>query len=886
MKKMKSVRYIAGVIGLLAILSGCRKEQENLMPKKMDHEEISSSVVAGMMRVKVDEDLAEKLIAVADDNGNVSSEGISALKLDGLEIKSIKTTFHIGGKFLERQKEAGLHLWFDVEYDKNELMTKASVNFSQIDGVDYLEPIYIPVKTDVTMNDPEYSVQWHYHSTGQGSALKGMDIKLQEAWDKYGIFGNSNVIVAIIDSGVDYEHPDLIGNIWTNEAELNGTPGVDDDGNGYKDDVHGYNFVAGSAEIHPEDHGTHVAGTVAAVNNNGIGVCGVAGGRYPEKGVRLMCLQIMDAKYPDKGATLARVMQYAAENGAVIAQNSWGYKNDVTTMPSADRDAIDYFINNAGLDSDKKQIGPMKGGLVVFAAGNDSQDYAWPAQYDKVLSVASIGPDGKAAYYTNYGSWVNVCAPGGNMRLVEGGIYSTLPGGKYGYLQGTSMACPHVSGLAALVLSASGGPGYTNDDLFKAIVNSCDESIYKYNSSMNGLLGKGMINALNALSSISTIAPEKISHLEVEAKSNTLNFTADLPVDPDADYAYCYKVYYSTSPFTEMDHSSASFASFVASMQEQTEEGYRKFTLKGLKFNTEYYYGVVAADFAGNESPMTEITKITTGGNTAPVISVDNQSPVELEAFGKEERIYTGSDPDGHAVSFSWTCDEPAAVTFTRMQDDVLMVEISGVKSSPGAHKYVVTLSDEYDMSTILEVPYMVKVNHAPNVTSEIGMVAVNGLKGECIVDVNDWFADEDNENLYAVVNVADRSLVSTSVDGSKVKFTGKKIGRTNVTLSAADSKGEFASQTFTLVVRDSSNPLDVYPNPATEYINVRPGDEKIDADVVIYNMAGSEVCRLTAGLGINMPLKMDVNRLAPGRYTVSVRVGGKLYGTSEFVKK
>ena len=886
MKKMKTVRYIAGVIGILAILAGCRKEQEGASPAPVQAEEPSSSAVPGMIRIKVDSELAGKLLAAADADGNVSADGASALKLDGLDVKSVRTTFHIGGKFLKSQKEAGLHLWFDVEYDKAEPLTKAAADFSNVAGVEYLEPIYVPVRTDVIMNDPDYSVQWHYHSTGQGSALKGMDIKLQEAWDKYGVFGNSNVIVAILDSGVDYTHPDLAGNIWTNEAELNGTAGVDDDGNGYKDDVHGYNFVAGSAEIHPEDHGTHVAGTVAAVNNNGVGVCGVAGGRYPENGVRLMCLQIMDANYPDKGATLARVMQYAAENGAVIAQNSWGYKNDVTTMPTADKDAIDYFINNAGLDANKNQVGPMKGGLVVFAAGNDSQNYAWPAQYDKVLSVASIGPDGKAAYYTNYGPWVDVCAPGGNMRLVEGGIYSTLPGGKYGYLQGTSMACPHVSGLAALVLSASGGPGYTNQDLFKAVVNSCDESIYKYNQSMDGQLGKGMINALNALSSISTVAPEKISHLEVSAKSNTLTFTADLPKDPDADYAYCYKVYYSTSAFTEVDHSSASLATFVASMQEQTEEGYRKFTLKGLKFNTEYYYGVVAADFAGNESPMTEISRITTGSNTAPVISVDDESPVELESFGKAERVYTGADSDGHAVSFSWTCDEPAAVTFTRMGDDVLHVEISGVKSTPGAHKYIITLKDEYDMPAVLEVPYMVKVNHAPTVSSEIGVLTVNGVKGECTVDVNAWFSDEDNETLFAVANVADRSIVSTSIDGSNVKFTGRKTGRTSVTLYAADAKGESASQTFTLVVRDSSSPIDVYPNPATDYINVRPGDGKIDAEVVIFTAAGSEVSRVSAEAGINAPLRMDVKSLAPGRYTVSVRTGGKVYGTSGFVKK
>lgn len=885
MKKMKKTLYIAGFIGLFVVAAGCAREQEGIGASASRPEESTSSAVPGMIRLKVNEDLAETLIAAADEDGNVSAEAAAALRIEGVAVKAVSTTFHIGGPFLKQQKESGLHRWFDVEYDKTEPVSKAASGFSGMDGIDWIEPIYIPVKNDVKMNDPDYSVQWHYHNTGQGSGRKGIDMKLQEAWDQYGMFGNSNVIVAILDSGVDYDHPDLAGNVWTNEAELNGTPGVDDDGNGYKDDVHGYNFVAGSAEIHPEDHGTHVAGTVGAVNNNGVGVCGVAGGRYPEKGVRLMCLQIMDATLPDKGASLAKVMQYAAENGAVIAQNSWGYKKDVTTMPSADKDAIDYFIEKAGM-KDGKQVGPMAGGLVVFAAGNDSQSFAWPAQYDKVLSVASIGPDGKAAYYTNYGDWVDVCAPGGNMQLVEGGVYSTLPGGKYGYLQGTSMACPHVSGLAALVLSACGGPGYTNQELFKTIVNSSDETIYKYNMTKSGQLGKGMINAFNALSSISTVPPEKITHLEVTAKSNSLTFTADLPKDPDADFAYCYKVYYSTSPFTELEHSSAMTATFVAALQEKTEEGYCKFCLSGLKFNTDYYYGVVAADFAGNESPMSEITKITTGGNTAPVITVDNEAPVELESFGKAERIYTGSDPDGHAASFTWTCDEPAAVTFTKMQDDVLMVEISGVKSTPGEHKYVITLTDQYDLPTVLEVPYVVKVNHVPAVSSEIGSLAVNGIKGKTEIDVNEWFTDEDNESLFAVVTVADRSIVSTVVDGGKVTFTGRKVGRTQVTLTAADAKGESAAQSFTLVVRDASAAMDVYPNPATDYVNVRPGVSALDAEVVIYNAAGSEVSHVSATLGINSPLKLDVKSLAPGRYTVEIRTDGKVYGTSTFVKK
>lgn len=884
---MKTIsKYMLGLALLAPVAAGCSKEQSKSPEPAPVAVEESSSALPGVLRIQVSDELAGQLLSAADAEGRVDLSKVPDFNIEGIEVKSVVTTFNIGGRFEKRQRNAGLHRWFDVEYNESAPVTKASAGLSDMEGVSHIEPIYRPEKLSVTMNDPQYSVQWHYHSTGQGSALKGMDIKLQEAWDKYGVFGNSSVIVAVLDSGVDTDHPDLAGNIWTNEAELNGVSGKDDDGNGYKDDIHGYNFVAGSADIHVEDHGTHVAGTVAAVNNNGVGVCGVAGGRYPEGGVKLMCLQIIDATYPDKGASLARVFQYAVENGAVIAQNSWGYKKDVTSLPESDRIAIDYFIENAGIDENGSQTGPMKGGLVVFAAGNDSQDFGWPAQYSKVLSVAAIGPDGKAAYYTNYGDWVDVCAPGGNERLVEGGVYSTLPNGKYGYLQGTSMACPHVSGLAALVLSASGGPGYTCGDLFNTIVNSCDESIYDYNSAMQGQLGKGMINALNALSSISTVAPEPVSHLEVEAKSNTLTFTADLPKDPDADYAYSYKVYYSKSQFTKTGHSSASVATFVALSQEKTSEGYYKFTLKGLDFNTKYYYAVSAADFAGNESELTDVASATTGGNTAPEITVDNAAGIAIESYETASRIYTATDPDGHAVSFSWTCDEPAAVTFTSLSDDRVMVEISGVKSTPGDHKFTLIATDEYDLAYREEIPYTVKTNHTPEVSKEIVQLAVNGVKGLCSIDVNDYFTDEDNESLFAVVSVSDRSVVSTTIDGGKVTFKGLKLGSTKVTVSASDAKGEAASQSFVLVVRDASKAVDVYPNPATEYVNVRPGAENLDATLRIYDASGAEVIKTSSQTGINSPIKVDVRGLAPGKYTVEVKAVGKTYGTASFVKK
>lgn len=203
--------------------------------------------------------------------------------------------------------------------------------------------------------------------------------------------------MAVIDGGIDYRHEDLTGNVG-NPAELFGEPGVDDDGNGYIDDIYGWNFINGTNQIEADDHGTHVAGTIGAENNNGVGVCGIAGGHGGNTGVWLLSCQLfgtIDGR--EVSASFPEMIKYAADAGAVIAQNSWGYEN-ITYLPRADQEAIDYFIQYAGVDERGEQTGPMKGGVVIFAAGNENKDYrTYPAAYEKVVSVAAYAPDYKKA---------------------------------------------------------------------------------------------------------------------------------------------------------------------------------------------------------------------------------------------------------------------------------------------------------------------------------------------------------------------------------------------------------------------------------------------------------------------------------------------------------
>ena len=289
------------------------------------------------------------------------------------------------------------------------------------DGVAYVEP-ELKHKLMREMDDPMIGDQTHY----DGINLKG-------AWDT--TTGNPNVVVQVIDSGVDMSHPDLQNNIWKNPGEICGN-GVDDDNNGYVDDCHGYNFAddTGTDLMGNHWHGTHCGGTIAADTNNGKGVAGVAGGNgSPNSGAKLM-IGVTFGDYSVGG--FAEALVYGANNGAQISSNSWGYMQS-GIYDQAELDAIDYYNS--------------KDGLVVFAAGNDADDGDWyPAYYDGAIAVAATDNNGVAADFTCYGDWIDISAPGVGIYSTmadEGNYYSS---GDYGYSDGTSMACPHVAGVLAL----------------------------------------------------------------------------------------------------------------------------------------------------------------------------------------------------------------------------------------------------------------------------------------------------------------------------------------------------------------------------------------------------------------------------------------------------
>ena len=516
----------------------------------------------GWIRIKIKEDAAPLRAGVftrgAMESGNEDMDRIAA-ELGATEVRRV---FSDGGRFAERRRRYGLHLWYDVRFDESVPVSRAADRFATIDGVEYIEPVYVikstdadavyvpdnviytpsvaVTRTEMPFNDPMLSQQWHYNNEGENGFTAGADINLFEAWKVE--TGKPNVIVSVHDQGIVLDHEDLAAHIWVNEAEMNGAEGVDDDGNGYKDDIHGWNYINNSPDIIPEGHGTHVAGTISAVNNNGIGVCGVAGGTGVGDGVRLMSCQNYDtdANGQEVGSVTEESFIYAADNGAVIAQCSWGY-NGIETPLSMQR-AIQYFIREAGTDENGVQTGPMKGGVVCFSAGNSSYSHVGnPGDMEEVVGVTAMGPDYKKAGYSNYGSAADLFAPGGASSANPEDpkqVYSTYINGGYAYLWGTSMACPHVSGVAALIVSYYGvdTPGFTAERCREILLRSFRPvGEYVAGEPYADGLGAGLVDASLILLENPGIKPGSVEELTLTPLPDGMAIAAAMPADGNGD---------------------------------------------------------------------------------------------------------------------------------------------------------------------------------------------------------------------------------------------------------------------------------------------------------------------------------------------------------------
>lgn len=511
---IRNIIYAMAAV-LLTGLSACSVDvpETGALAEDKNTPQLTEDVVQGQLLVRFDarvSDILEKAgVTKSGPMMPMTRSGILSVDeiLDLVEGYQIERVFPVDVRSEEKARKEGLHLWYVVRFSDEYPVDKVAADLSKLGEVSRVEynrtlkkasddkptPLTLERLKELAANaaggafdDPLLSDQWHLVNNGNlrpTKFIKGADVNVEKAWEM--TTGDPSIIVAVLDEGVDVSHPDLQASMWVNEGEI-WKSHEDNDGNGYAGDVHGYNFVSKHGVISTDSrydtgHGTHVAGVIAAVNNNGTGISSIAGGNASESGVKIMSCQIFSGQYAGTVLEEVRAIKYAADNGAVILQCSWGYISGAanpyewTPQFSTDeeweyynvleRKALDYFVHNAGSPD-----GVIEGGLVIFAGGNEAAPAAsYPGAYPDFVAVAATAGDFTPAVYTNYGPGTTISAPGGDQdyyydyvdethRIGEVGcVLSTLPfnvsESGYGYMEGTSMACPHVSGVAALGLS-------------------------------------------------------------------------------------------------------------------------------------------------------------------------------------------------------------------------------------------------------------------------------------------------------------------------------------------------------------------------------------------------------------------------------------------------
>lgn len=453
--------------------------------------------------------------------------------------------------------------------------------------VEYIEPNYI-LEAVETPNDPMFPDLWGMENTGQTGGTAGADISATMAWDVF--TGSSNIVVGVIDTGVDYLHPDLAANIWTNPDEIPGN-GIDDDNNGYVDDIHGWDFYNDDNDpMDDNGHGTHCSGTIGGVGNNGIGVAGV------NWTVKIMALKFLSAGGSGSTADAVDAVEYATMMalrypGTIrLTSNSWGGGG----FSQALRDAIE--------DSGNAEM------LFCAAAGNSSSNTDvsphYPSSYDldNIVAVAATDHNDNLASFSSYGATtVDLAAPGVN-------ILSTLPGNAYGLASGTSMATPHTSGVCALVFGRF--PAISALDAKSLVLNGVDP----LDNLAGVVLTGGRLNAFWPIAEPDSIPPAPVDDLAAtEAGSNWVDLGWTATGDDDYDgTASRYDMRYATFPIDELTWDSANLATGEPDPGPPgTAESMR---VHGLDFDTTYYFGVKVLDEFGNPSDISNLASATTLG--------------------------------------------------------------------------------------------------------------------------------------------------------------------------------------------------------------------------------------------------------------------------------
>lgn len=794
-----------------------------------------------------------------------------------LDVESITPVFpeeECPEEFRERERAFGLQNFYYVQYKEGKVpVTHASRQFSALSGIVSAEP-QPQVYNAGYFNDPLMNNQWHYVNNN----TPGADVNCLPVWENF-TTGNPKVIVSVVDQGVDLEHEDLAWNC------LPGGP----DGS--------RNFADNNYDVEPMSHGSHVAGTIAAVNNNGKGVAGVAGGDYKNNrpGVKIMSCQFFGTK---RNGSSADAIRWGANHGAVISSNSWGYVVDINEdgrisadelerakslrIDAATKAAVDYFIKYAGCDAsgNQKDDSPMKGGLVVFSAGNDNIPYGAPANYEAILSVGATDINGRRSSFSNYGDWVDICAPGSS-------IYSTLPGNRYGGMSGTSMACPHVSGVAALVVSYNGGPGFTADLLWTKLVNGGKKDFIPGSTSTP--IGP-LVDAYGAILYGDSGTPLPVNEYAVAGQSNNINFTWNVTATTKGSAAYAAMLYVSKDKAAlenMTDLANPGKGIFKSSYLTSTNNVGDQVTgsVGHLEFETEYYVTMAPYSYDNGFATLAPIKTVKTGTNNPPFVTIDLNPIPSHRNYEIWTIPITVGDPDGHEVQVSYKPGSAADSIQPDAANGGYMIMVNGPLTPGGTFTGTVTVKDEYGLATSTDVTFTIIDNIAPVVVNSIDNQMFTNPGEERTFTLSDLFEDADGEPLAMDIQVSDKKAFHAVNDGETLHVTSLGYGVARISVIATDARGASANMTFGAVTREASVEYSAYPNPVEDTLYLSTGKDEEETSIAVYGSTGAVVYQGTQTTSAFFPATVDMSNCAPGRYSLVFTYGGKQY-TTTIIKK
>ncbi len=873
---MRNTCILAALLALASCTIQAPTEPELSGPKA----ETAQAIIPGVLNVEFSEEMTA-LLEEGLQTGclETKSPGLNSA-FSSLGVTSVERIFPDAGEWEPRHREAGLHRWYRVRFSPEIAVTKASNDFYGIPGVISAEPKR-RIKYQAFFNDPYADKQWSLYNPGTPASTHkaGIDINVYPVWERF-TAGSNDVIVAVMDGGVQLDHPDL---------KAITLPAGPDGSKCFVDGYSGYSIPA-------DDHGTHCAGIIAAVNDNGVGISGIAGGRKGEPGVRIMSCAIMmdnpdpDAEHNTLGGDDAGAFVWAADHGAVISSNSWGFVYESETEASRGdrnpgfktlRTAIDYFIKNAGCDKNGNQRAdsPMKGGVVIFAAGNESWQHAWPAEYDNVVAVGAVSAKGGRAYYSNFGDWVDICAPGGDAK--EGPtILSCVDQSKYANMQGTSMACPHVSGVAALIASYFGGPGFTNEMLVDRLLGGANKDKAPYLSRIGPL-----VDAMGSFSYGGTTAPEPTKVQECSARSNFISVSMKVTADPDEVKAYGCRVIVSPdrSVFDNLDPSvipeGVAFSDVEAGRLEIGSD--LSLTMEDFEFEKDYFVAVAAYDYARNYSALSEIAQVKTGPNSAPVIDLPAGLDMSFKAFEKRTFEIPISEPDGH--EFKISVETASDFVEWDFMDGKLRCTVDALKADYGPISIAITATDKYGLGTTRTLTGEVQPNHGPKAASKIDNILFKALGEYQEHGFASLFIDEDGETPEYSVSTSPAGVVHLYPDEGTLRIIALGYGLAEAKVKATDARGASDSLMFRVFVKEPNRSVDIYPNPVKTKLNIRPAAEGT-FEITIINKIGAVVYSSKSESSPFFPIAIDVTGFDPGAYSVNIK-GAGIDGTYTIVK-